>query len=94
MDVDRQRIAAVRALEALGFSYWGGRWLPTTGVTPHIHLTTEADAMHAALVRRADVIAGCLEGSAEQAELRAIIDLVEAYEAKRWPEGKEPGGKG
>jgi hypothetical protein len=29
VDIDRQRIAAVRALEALGFSYQGGRWLPT-----------------------------------------------------------------
>jgi hypothetical protein len=25
---------------------------------------------------------------------RAIVDLIEAYEAKRWPHGKEPGGKG
>jgi hypothetical protein len=24
----------------------------------------------------------------------AIGDLLEAYEAKRWPDGKEPGGKG
>src|ERR1700730_16532844 len=26
--------------------------------------------------------------------LKAIADVLEAYEAKRWPEGKEPGGKG
>ena len=50
--------------------------------------------MHAALVRHADALAGCLEGSEEEAELKAIADVLDAYEAKRWPEGKEPGGKG
>jgi hypothetical protein len=34
------------------------------------------------------------EGSEQEAELRTIADVLERYEAKRWPEGKEPGGKG
>ena len=58
------------------------------------HLTDAADAMHAALVKRADNLMGCLEGSPEEAELASIVDAIEAYEALRWPTGKIPGGKG
>jgi hypothetical protein len=50
--------------------------------------------MHGALMRCADAPAGCTESSEEETELRAIVDLLEAYEVKRWPLGKEPGGKG
>jgi hypothetical protein len=57
-------------------------------------LMSEADAMHALLVRRADNLEGCANGSPEQAELASIVYAIEAYEEKRWPLGKEPGGKG
>ncbi len=52
------------------------------------HLTDAADAMRAALMKRADALMGCLEGSPEEAELASIVDAIEAYEVKRWPLGK------
>jgi hypothetical protein len=97
MEVDRQRIAAVRALEAHGYTYRRGEWLAPAGTAAALPLTGEADAMHGALMRRADALAGCTEGSDEQAELTTIVDLIEAYEARRWPLGKDPNvleGKG
>ena len=54
----------------------------------------EADAMHALLIKRADELVGCTEGSPEEEELRSLADVIEAYEAKRWPSGKVAGGKG
>ena len=61
---------------------------------PVIPVIPEADAMHGLLMRRADALARCTEGSEEEAELKAIVDCLETYEIRRWPLGKEPGGKG
>jgi len=36
---------------------------------------------------------GCTEGSPEDKELERITDVIEAYEAKRWPSGKVAGDK-
>jgi hypothetical protein len=94
MNIDKQRIAAVRAIEAIGYRYHGGEWLPPAAPPLPLPLTAEADAMHAALVRRADALAGCVEASKEEAELAAIADVLEAYEGKRSRDGKESGGKG
>ena len=91
-NIDRQRITAVQILEGLGYTFAGGEWKAPAGTVAS--LVPEADAMHGQLVRRADDLAGCTENSPEEQELEAIVNAIEAYEAKRWPEGKIPGGKG
>ena len=50
------------------------------------------DATLALMIKRADELVGCTEGSPEEQELRTLTDAIEAYEAKRWPAGK-PAGK-
>jgi hypothetical protein len=92
--IDEQRIAAVAMLQALGyiFSLTDG-WTSPAGSAAAL-TTAECDAMHAVLMRRADALEGCTEGSPEEAELEMIVSAIDAYEARRWPEGKEPGGKG
>ena len=49
--------------------------------------------MHALLVKRADELMACTENSPEEAELAALADVIEAYEAQRWPLGKVPAAK-
>jgi len=94
-NIDKQRIAAVRKLEQLGYRYDGGEWIPAsaTAVTQH-SILAEADALLSALVLRADALEGYPEGSEEEAELAVITDAIEAYEVVRWPQGRVPGGKG
>jgi hypothetical protein len=58
------------------------------------HLTEAPDAMHAALVKRADDLMGCIEGSPEEAELVSIVEAIEAYEALWRPTGRVSDGKG
>ena len=94
-NIDRQRIAAVRAIEALGYTFAGIEWKPPADKTTVVPaLFDQADAMHALLVLRADKLDGCVEGSEEVTELRMLTEVVTAYEEKRWPDGKVPGGKG
>ena len=90
-EIDRQRIAAVSMLEALGYAFRSGCWHPPVHV-PSAAIP-EADAMHSLLVQRADVLIGCTDGSADQDELEAIGEAIEAYENVRWPDGKVDGGK-
>ena len=92
--IDKQRIAGVRTLEALGYTFDGIAWAAPAGATPACAMDAEADAMHSLLVLRADKLACATEGSDEESELKMIADTVSAYEAKRWPDGKVPGGKG
>ena len=53
-------------------------------------LRVRPEELHVMLVLRADAT----EGSPEEAEFKKIAEVLEAYEARRWPDGKVPGGKG
>jgi hypothetical protein len=82
------------AVLGYSFSLAEGWTSPAGSSQPVAHTITEADTIHALLVLRADALEGCAEGSPEEAELASIADAIEKYEAKCWPNGKEPGGKG
>jgi hypothetical protein len=90
--VDKQRVAAVRKLEQLGYTFAGDDWMrpayDAAAITPTI-----TDELHARLVKRADDLDGCPAGSDEERELAAIERAISAYEAVRWPTGKIAGGQ-
>ncbi len=89
-NIDRQGIGTVKTLPGLGRA-----WQKHAGrMDDGAEFTSEADALHALLMRRAHDLADSGEGSAEAAELVAIVDAIEAYAGKRRPLGKVPGGKG
>jgi hypothetical protein len=50
--------------------------------------------MRGLLMERADALMGCLEGSAEEAELAMLTDVSETYARQRWPDGRILGGMG
>jgi hypothetical protein len=80
-------------MEALAYTFNSIEWnAPGRGIVAQA-LRDESDAMHALLVLRADKIEGYAENSEEENEFTMICEVIETYEAKRWPEGKVPGGK-
>jgi hypothetical protein len=74
MDTEKQRIAAMRVLEALGYTWHGGAWQPPMATSP-----AGSDAMRAAPAHRRDALARLagprLKGLGQEAELRAIANL-------------------
>ena len=77
-------------MEALGYRFDGTEWKTQAGAATSVsaaHLD-DADAMHVMLVLRADALEGSTENSEEARELAMIAEALEAYEAKRWPDGK------
>jgi hypothetical protein len=89
-NIGRQGIGTVKTLPGQGRA-----WQKHAGrMEDDAKFTCEADALHPLLMRRADDLADSSEGSAEAAELAAIVDAIEAYAGKRWPLGKVPAGKG
>jgi hypothetical protein len=90
--IDRQRIAAVKAMESLGYAFDGTDWNAPASGGAAARLQDEADAMHALLVLRADKLEEGIEGDHDEAELKMIAEVVGDYEAKRWPDGGVPRG--
>jgi len=56
MDIDRQRISAVRTLEAIGYSYINGEWLAPTGPSPARQFA-DADATQVSPVPQCRLVA-------------------------------------
>ena len=46
--------------------------------------------MFTILVKRAAELADCHPGSAEEEEFDRLVSAIDAYEAKRWPQGRLP----
>jgi hypothetical protein len=91
MSIDRQRIAAVELLQALGYSWRDGEWSGKAAPVD-ARLLAAADAMHGALMDRVAALGGCTEQSEEEAEMFAIADALHAYEVVRWVDGVRGGG--
>ncbi len=91
--IDKQRVAAVRKLEQLGYTFTAGDWMKPANDAA-VGWPAITDALHALLVARADALMSCAEESVGACELEVITDAIEAYEAMRWPHGRADGGKG
>jgi hypothetical protein len=63
------------------------------GISPgELFPWNEADRMFTLLVKRAAELDDCHPGSPEEEEFDVLAAAIEAYEAKRWPEGQNPRG--
>lgn len=52
------------------------------------------DKMLAYLIDRADELAAFANKPTAEAELERVVNLIETYESRRWPNGNAAGGKG
>jgi hypothetical protein len=77
--IDRQRVEAVRFLEAQGHTFEDGVWKPPGGGVSQA--TLEGDAIHTMMVRRVEAIAG---RAGHEVEHEALTIAINAYESVRW----------
>jgi hypothetical protein len=66
--IDRQRVAAIRKLEQLGYTFAGDDWIHSANDAAAI-APTITDELHAMLVKRADDLEGCPAGSDEDRDI-------------------------
>ena len=92
--IDKERIAAVRKLQAMGYAFDGSDWQSPEDIQgPKLVTWTEADALHAKLVQLADTLDGCAEGSLPEAVRYALTEAIDGYQSVRWPQGRVADGK-
>jgi hypothetical protein len=93
--IDKERIAAVRKLQAMRYTFDGADWQATEDIQgPELVAWTEADALHTKLVQLADTLIGCSEGSLQEVVCYALTKAINGYQSVRWPQGRVAGGKG
>ena len=92
MTVDRQRIRAVELLTTLGYIWRGEEWVAKASDANDRSIVA-AESMRVILMDRLEALAGCTEGSDEEAQLVAVCAQLDEYETILWPEGKIIGGK-
>jgi hypothetical protein len=86
--IDKERIAAVRKLQAMGYAFDGGDWQPLENMQgPKLVTWTEADALYAKLVQLADTLDYCAEGSLQEVVRYALTKAINGYQSVRWPQG-------
>jgi hypothetical protein len=68
--IERQRVAAVRKLEQLGYTFAAGDWMQPANDAASV-VAAITDALHALLVKRADALMGCTGGSDEETDQAA-----------------------
>src|SRR5437588_9636204 len=76
-NIDRQRVAAVRKLEAMGYTFAAGDWMQPAN-DPAAVVPAITDDLLTTLVKRADELMGCTEGSDEEPQLTAFTDAIES----------------
>jgi hypothetical protein len=65
--IDKERIAAVERLQAIGYTFDGADWQPPAAAHVSRPIAwAEADAVYAQLVLLADKLDGCAEGSLQE----------------------------
>ena len=91
-NIDKQRVAAVRMLEAMGYMFAAIDWQPAAD---HSRVCCAIRRRAARLLVTGPTrLAAALKARWRNGALRAITDAIDGYELVRWPDGKVPDGKG
>jgi len=76
--IDRQRVEAVRFLEARGYTFEDGSWKPPAADAQSV---LAGDVIHDMMLRRVEAITG---RAGHELELESLTVAIKAYEYVRW----------